>query len=68
MESIKIIIEPYLEDTTEFVFVYESSNTSNVEKLIIAYEIEGAVVHETPNGEGVTDTEKEIINAIIKTK
>jgi hypothetical protein len=39
MESIKVIIEPYLQDTTDFTFIYESDATGNVEKFITAHEI-----------------------------
>ena len=68
MESIKVIIEPYLQDTTDFTFIYESDATGNVEKFITAHEIGTEIFYHAEGNKKVTDTEKGIINAIIKYK
>jgi hypothetical protein len=64
MESIKIIIEPYIRDTTDFTFIYESDAKENVEKVITVYEI-GKEIY--MNDKAIT-MEREIIRAIIKNK
>ena len=64
MESIKIIIEPYIRDTTDFTFIYESDAKENVETVITVYEI-GKEIY---MNDKATTMEREIIRAIIKNK
>ena len=64
MESIKILIHPYLDDTTDFTFIYESDAKENVEKVITVYEI-GKEIY---MNDKATTMEREIIRAIIKNK
>jgi hypothetical protein len=64
MESIKIIIEPYIRDTTDFTFIYESYAKENVEKTITVYEI-GKEIY---INDKATTLEREIIRSIIKNK
>jgi hypothetical protein len=64
MESIKIIIEPYTRDTTDFTFIYESDAKENVETVITVYEI-GKEIY---MNDKATTMEREIIRAIIKNK
>lgn len=68
MESIKIIIEPYLQDTTDFTFIYESDATGNVEKFITAHEIGTEIFYHVEGNGKTTEIEREIIRAIIKNK
>jgi len=64
MESIKIIIEPYIRDTTDFTFIYESDAKENVEKTITVYEVNKEIYI----NDKATTLEREIIRSIIKNK
>jgi len=70
MESIKILIHPYLDDTTDFTFIYENESNESTEKKVTAFEYKERIVCHATDGSHivVTDMEKEIIKAIIKNK
>jgi len=69
METIKVIIEPYLENTIEFTFVYEERG---VEKHYTAYDGDNGLSYSHFRVKGdkseMTDTERGIMKAVMSNR